>query len=69
MDGLWVTFSENGEKTAEARYQKNQKHGKWYIWDQSGVLRYDMTYTKGEKTGVWIIYDEDGNKISEKKFK
>jgi len=65
-DRKWVRWSINGNKLAEANYNKGKKDGKWLIWDERGVKRYEMFYSNGLKTGVWIMWDEKGQ-ISNKK--
>ena len=32
LDGVWVSYDENGNKTAIAEYKNGKKVGKWFFW-------------------------------------
>ena len=51
-EGIWTTWSETGQKTADASFKDGLKDGNWFVWDENGVKRYEMFYEKGQKTVV-----------------
>ena len=67
-EGIWTTWSETGQKTAEASFKDGLKDGNWFVWDENGVKRYEMFYEKGQKRGTWIIRDEHGLEVSRETF-
>jgi antitoxin component YwqK of YwqJK toxin-antitoxin module len=67
-EGIWTTWSEAGQKTAEASFKEGLKDGNWFVWDENGIKRYEMFYEKGEKRGTWIIRDEKDSVISRETF-
>ncbi len=43
LHGEWVSYNQNGEKTAIAQYKNGQKDGIWFFWsgDQLSEVDYD----------------------------
>lgn len=38
LEGLWVAFDENGNKTSSGEYKKGIKTGKWLFWSNYNEL-------------------------------
>jgi antitoxin component YwqK of YwqJK toxin-antitoxin module len=35
LEGIWVSYSENGDKIASGEYVAGVKTGKWFFWSQN----------------------------------
>ena len=59
LQGTWVSFDENGKKTAEAHYNKGQKTGKWFFWQDGNILK-EVDYSNSKITSVntWKMQGE-----------
>jgi antitoxin component YwqK of YwqJK toxin-antitoxin module len=47
-DGQWVTYSENGAKTAELSYVDGKRHGEFRVWDEYSNAYMEIHYAKGK---------------------
>ncbi|WP_348812824.1 toxin-antitoxin system YwqK family antitoxin [Flavobacterium maritimum] len=36
LEGIWVSYNEQGEKTSSGEYKDGLKTGKWFFWSQNG---------------------------------
>jgi len=59
-EGLWVFFSERGERLSETWYKNGLQHGKTTTYFPNGPIAETVDYVDGEKHGQWIQYFEDG---------
>ena len=48
LDGLSISYHENGTKSSVGNFLKNQLHGKAAVWDQNGNLEAERNYHKGK---------------------
>ena len=48
LDGLSISYHENGTKSSVGNFIKNQLHGKAAVWDQNGNLEAERNYHKGK---------------------
>ena len=46
LQGTWVSFDQNGEKSAEGIYDKGVKVGTWYFW--KGDKLSEVTYSNNQ---------------------
>lgn len=37
LEGTWVTYDNEGNKTAIAHYEQGRKVGKWFLWHKDGL--------------------------------
>jgi hypothetical protein len=35
----WISYNEEGTKTAKKQYNENQKTGKWFFWSGDNCLK------------------------------
>jgi len=47
LDGLSISYHENGTKSSVGNFLKDQLHGKVAAWDQNGNLEFERNYHKG----------------------
>ncbi|MCB9186710.1 MAG: hypothetical protein H6601_08190 [Flavobacteriales bacterium] len=47
-DGKWITYAENGTKTAELSYVDGKRHGEFRVWDEFANAYLEIHYAKGE---------------------
>lgn len=64
MDGSWITYNEQGTKTAEASYNNGVKSGEWKIFDEVGSLRYVISYDSNKMVNV-TNFDAAGKSVAE----
>ena len=43
LHGEWVSYDQNGKKTALAQYEEGQKSGKWFFWNADKLTEVDYT--------------------------
>ena len=48
LDGLSISYHENGTKSSVGNFLKDQLHGKVAAWDQNGNLEFERNYHKGK---------------------
>ncbi|WP_408045453.1 toxin-antitoxin system YwqK family antitoxin [Tenacibaculum litopenaei] len=42
LEGTWMTFDQEGNKTAIAHYEAGKKVGKWFLWHKDGLREVDF---------------------------
>lgn len=59
LQGNWVSYDANGNKTAEAHYENGNKTGKWFFWQNKDILK-EVDYKNSEVVAVntWKIEGE-----------
>ncbi len=52
--GEWISYNEEGKKTAEATYDRDHKTGKWFFW--KGDVLTEVDYRKNDIVSVntWV---------------
>lgn len=55
-EGEWVSYAQNGDKTAELNYQNGKRHGEFRVWDSFTGAYMEMGYADGEliKANKWV---------------
>jgi len=57
LDGIWVSYNENGDKIASGEYAAGVKTGKWFFWAQNAeknsLCEVDFSNNKIEKVKNW----------------
>lgn len=53
LQGQWVSFDANGNKTAVAEYNKGQKVGKWFFWNNSVLSEVDYSDNRVAAVKNW----------------
>jgi antitoxin component YwqK of YwqJK toxin-antitoxin module len=64
MDGIWVNYSENGQRAGEAFYSNGVKTGDWKVYDLTGMLKYKITYQNDRIVNA-ISLDANGQNLAE----
>lgn len=59
LQGVWTSFDQEGNKTAEAHYENGEKTGKWFFWQDNNILK-EVDYDNSKITAVntWKIQGE-----------
>ncbi len=47
-EGKWVTYAEDGSKTAELSYTNGKRHGEFRVWDEFANAYVEIHYANGE---------------------
>lgn len=47
-DGKWITYAEDGSKTAELNYADGKRHGEFRVWDEFSNAYLEIHYANGE---------------------
>ena len=55
-EGKWVSYSPEGEKTAELNYKDGKRHGEFRSWDLYANTYTELHYAKGEviQADKWV---------------
>jgi antitoxin component YwqK of YwqJK toxin-antitoxin module len=64
MDGVWVNYTENGQRAGEAFYSSGVKTGDWKVYDQTGSLKYKITYQNDRIVNA-VSLDSNGQNLAE----
>lgn len=59
IDGIWLEFYSNGNKSAEGRYVNDIEEGYWIEWHRNGNKWCEGKYKNGKKIGIWKFWDRD----------
>lgn len=56
LEGVWVAYDEQGNKTSMGEYSKGIKTGKWFFWSQEneGIVSnlYEVDYSSNKIAGI-----------------
>ena len=58
-DGIWLRYSEGGNKIRQLEYLKGRKHGTWIKWWENGEKKEEGLYFGNKKEEQWTYYDLD----------
>ena len=58
--GLWTSYYDNGKKSYDSLYEKNELVGRSIAYYRNGKPLIDATFNKGRLTGTWSKYYETG---------
>lgn len=64
LDGLCVTYHENGQKSTVYNYMNGFKHGNCMEYDKNGKLIFVGNYVMGKKEGIFRINEEDTEELA-----
>jgi len=53
LHGEWVSFDQNGEKTAIANYKDGEKSGKWFFWSENKLTEVDYQNSMIPSVNSW----------------
>jgi len=60
LQGKWVSYNAEGEKTAVANYEEGKKTGKWFFWNEDTLREVDYSQSKITGVNIWKI---DGERV------
>lgn len=53
LQGKWISFDANGNKTAVAEYNKGEKVGKWFFWNNAALTEVDYSDNRVASVKNW----------------
>ncbi|WP_338410505.1 membrane-binding protein [uncultured Flavobacterium sp.] len=53
LQGKWVAYSEDGNKTAVGEYIKGEKVGKWFFWTENSLNEVDYSDNRVADVRKW----------------
>ena len=53
LHGQWISYDENGKKTALAYYNQGEKEGKWFFWNGDGLTEVDYQSNVIASVNTW----------------
>ena len=56
-EGIWLRYSEGGNKIRQLEYLKGRKHGTWIKWWENGEKKEEGLYLGNKKEEQWTYYD------------
>ena len=69
LDGLVVSWHENGQKHTEANYKDGKLDGLWVVWHENGQKAVEANYKDGKEEGLETQWHENGQNGIEKNYK
>jgi len=69
LDGLVVSWHENGQKHTEANYKDGKLDGLWVVWHENGQKAVEANYKDGKEEGLETQWHENGQRGIEKNYK
>ncbi len=69
LDGLVVSWHENGQKHTEANYKDGKLDGLWVVWHENGQKAVEANYKAGKEEGLETQWHENGQRGIEKNYK
>ncbi len=53
LDGKWVAFDEQGNKTSMGEYKEGEKSGKWFFWSEKSLSEVDYSNSRIASVKSW----------------
>jgi len=53
LHGKWVSYDQNGKKTAIANYENGKKNGKWFFWSETKLTEVDYQNSVIASVNSW----------------
>ena len=53
LDGLWVSYNDNGVKLSQGNYDKGIKTGKWFFWTENSLKEVDYNDSRITNVNEW----------------
>jgi len=60
LTGEWVSYNQNGKKTATATYDNGAKVGKWFFWNNDTLTEVDYENSRIASVNTW---KNDGTRV------
>jgi antitoxin component YwqK of YwqJK toxin-antitoxin module len=60
ISGRWIFFDEQGNRTIEANYKKDDLNGTYVALYTNGKVKEKGTFSRNKRTGKWVYYTENG---------
>jgi antitoxin component YwqK of YwqJK toxin-antitoxin module len=61
MDGEWIGYHPNGQKSYRGNMQMGQANGPWIHWYPNGQKKAEGFLQNGQRSGTWRLWHEDGS--------
>ena len=58
LDGLWISYNENGVKLSQGNYDKGLKTGKWFFWTEESLKEVDYIDSRITNVNEWSSTSE-----------
>jgi antitoxin component YwqK of YwqJK toxin-antitoxin module len=58
LDGLWISYNDNGVKLSQGNYDKGIKTGKWFFWTENSLKEVDYNDSRITNVNEWNIKSE-----------
>jgi len=58
LDGLWISYNDNGVKLSQGNYDKGIKTGKWFFWTENSLKEVDYNDSRITNINEWNIKSE-----------
>ncbi|MEQ8786962.1 MAG: HTTM domain-containing protein [Pirellulaceae bacterium] len=68
MEGPWVYWHANGQKSAAGEYRRGEKEGEWTSWYDNGQKMQQGNYRSGKEDGKFTFWYRNGDKEGEGAF-
>jgi len=52
--GEWISYNLEGQKTAKAEYQNDEKSGKWFFWNNEKLTEVDYKANSIVAVNTWV---------------
>jgi antitoxin component YwqK of YwqJK toxin-antitoxin module len=65
LNGVWISYYENGNIARKGEYLNGMFHGKWESWSETGLKLYEVNYENDSLSGKYITWYKSG-KLKEK---
>ena len=53
LDGLWISYNDNGVKLSQGNYDKGVKTGKWFFWTDNSLKEVDYVNSRITAINEW----------------
>jgi len=53
LDGLWISYNDNGVKLSQGNYDKGIKTGKWFFWTENSLKEVDYNDSRITNVNEW----------------
>lgn len=54
LHGDWFSYSQEGEKTVAAKYNKGKKVGKWFYWSNNELREVNYSENSVDDVSEWV---------------
>ena len=68
-EGIWLTYSDQGNLLFKTHYKKGSHNGVWESYHENGNIKLKGNYKVSKLIGIWQSFSENGVLIDEVEFK